>query len=902
VLARGRAALARVRELFRRRARSTAEDDEEFAFHVEMETAENMRRGMSGREARRAALLRFGGTQRFREEVRDARGVVALDNLARDARFALRRLRRAPAFAAGVIATLGIGVGAAVGIGSIVYGVLLRDLPYPNPDQLVRVGFLTPGIAGQGDLQSDATYLHFATSAHAFSALGMYWTTDQHYVSGPDAPERVTIAMMTPNVFTLLGVRPMLGRLFVPHDTSWYGESLLPVLISEHYWRRRYGGDPSAIGRHIGTDFGTRVIIGVLPRSFAFPMPSVELYFPAPVPVNHPQIAARSVNVIGRLRSGVTIRQAQAELNALIPALTARFPAITREMLRRSGARASVESLKTATVAPVRPQLVLLGVLVAVVLLIAITNVANLFLLRVERARTESAIARSLGAGRLALARRFVLEGIGLGLASAVVALPAAALALSTKFGFTERQIPRLHEVSLTPGTIALLLGATVLIGAVVALAAASRPQAAGMFDQLRASHAASSGTTRRAQHGLVAFQLAVALVLLVAAGLLGRSFWNLRNADIGFRPQGAMTFQLSLPYGRDGYTQYARSAEFEAALADRLAALPGVTSVGVAERIPLESSGAPNLDIQLRAAGGRARTPIEAAHNMASAGYFGAIGIPLQAGRPFRAGDLRGVPAVMVSASLANALFGATDAVGRQVEVTPDAGTTPRTFRIVGVVGDVQWGRIEDGDVPMVYFPILRDGDGLPADSNAVWYTPMHVQYVLRGTRLPAGPAIQRIVTTLDGRVPAAGSRTLTSIVDDATARVRLTLLLIAVAGVAALLLAVVGVYSVVAYAAAGRRREFGIRLALGAAPERIGGMVLREGLMMTGIGTVLGLVAALGATRLLRALLYNVKPTDGAGFGAATALLIVVTLIAALLPARRAARTAPAVVLRGE
>ncbi len=656
------------------------------------------------------------------------------------------------------------------------------------------------------------------------------------------------------------------------------------------------------IGRHIGTDFGVRAIIGVLPRSFAFPTTSVDLYFPAPVPVNRPQITARSVTVIGRLRDGVTAQEAKAELDALVPALTGRFPTITREMLQASGARVSVQSLKTATVAPVRQQLVLLGVLVGVVLLIATTNVTNLFLLRVERARTESAIALSLGAGRVAVARRFVLEGMVVGLASAVVALPAAALALTTKFGFTERQIPRLHEVSFTPGTVALLLGVTVLIGAVVGLAAASRPQASGMFDQLRASHSASSGTRRRAQRGLVELQLAVALVLLVAAGLLGRSFWNLRHADIGFRPRGAMTFQLSLPYGRDGYTQYARGAEFEARLADRLVALPGVTSVGVAERIPLASSGAANLDMQLRATDGRGRTAVEAAHNMASAGYFHAMGIPLRAGRTFRAGDLHGAPAVVVSAALARALFGTTDAVGRQLLATPDAGTTARTFRIVGVVGDVQWGRIEDGDVPMVYFPILRDGDGLSADSNAVWYTPMHVQYVVRGTRLPSGPAIQRIVTKLDARVPAAGSRTLASIVDDATARVRLTLLLIAAAGAAALLLAVIGVYSVVAYAAAGRMHEFGIRLALGAAPTRIGGMVLGEGLRIAGFGTVLGLLAALGVTRFLRALLYDVKPTGVAEFVGATVLLIVVTLTATLLPAHRAARTPPAVVLRGE
>ncbi len=588
--ARIHAALARVAEVFRRRSRSTAEQRDEFAFHVEMQTAENIRRGMNPAEARRAAMVRFGGVQRFRQETHDARGLVAIDHVVRDTRFAFRRLRRAPAFAAGVIATLGVGVGAAVGIGSIVYGVLLRDLPYHNPGQLVRVGFLTPGIAGQGDLQSAATYLHFARSARSFSALGMYWTSDEHYVTGGDAPERVTIAMTTPNVFTLLGVRPLLGKLFAPGDSSWYGESLLPVLISESYWRRHYGADSSVVGRRIVTDVGSRIITGILPQSFAFPMPSVDLYFPSPVPVNHPQISARSVNVVGRLRDGVSAREAQAELNALVPAIAARFPTITHDMLASSGARASVESLKAATVAPVRDQLVALGVLVAVVLLIATTNVVNLFLLRVERASTENAIALSLGAGRLALARRFVLEGIVLGLGSAAVALPAAGLALSTRFVFTDRQIPRLHEVSFTAGTVALVLLGTVVIGAAVGLVAVSRTRVSGVFDRLRASRSASTGAGRRAQDGLVAFQLATALVLLVAAGLLGRSFWNLRNADIGFEPGDAMTFQLSLPYGPDGYAQYARGAAFHAMLADRLIALPGVASAGAAERIPLAS------------------------------------------------------------------------------------------------------------------------------------------------------------------------------------------------------------------------------------------------------------------------------------------------------------------------
>ena len=900
-----RAALARARELFRNRSRVAAEQDEEFSFHIEMETAENIRRGMSEADARRAALLRFGGTQRFHEATSDARGVVALDNLVRDTRFALRRLRRAPAFAAGVIATLGLGIGAAVGIGAIVYGVLFRDLPYDKPDQLVQVGFHTDGIAGSGDLHSAATFVHFAQSARSFTDLGAYTTSDAFALTDGDAPERVTVAMLSPSTFDLLGVRPLLGALFQRKDTSWVGrgDQFLPVLISENLWRRRYGSDPTIIGRVIDLDHGPRMVIGVLPRSFDFPSPSVSVWYPAAFYLRHPQITSRTFTVIGRLRDGVTMSQARAELNTLVPSLSTRFPAITPAMLQRSRARVSVESLESAIVAPVRAQLVLLGVLVAIVLLIATTNVVNLVLLRTERARHEIAISRSLGASRWALAQRFIIEGVVLGLASGIVAIPAAALALSTKFGFTYRQIPRLQEVSFTGETVALVVACAVLIGAAVGLVALTRTRTAGLFDRFRASRSTSSGTWRRAQNGLVAFQVAIALVLLVAAGLLGRSFWNLRNARIGFDPANAMTFQVSLPWGPTGITSYADQAEFHARLMDRLAALPGVTSAGGAMHLPLTGHGSLGYDIQLRAGADAARPAVPATANLASADYFRSMRIPLRAGRSFQSGDLRGTPAVIVSERLATTIFGTTDVIGRSIVQSPErVGASSTAFRIVGVVGDIQRDRIEDGETPMAYFPLLRDGDGLPADSHPIPYRPEELQYVIRGTQLPTASTIRAIVTELDPRVPAANIRTLGSIVADATARVRLTMLLIAVAGAAALLLAVIGVYSVVAYAASGRMREFGIRLALGAAPTRIGGMVLGDGLRLVAIGTVTGLIAALGTTRLLRALLYQVKPTSVAEFAVATVLLVVVTLFATLLPARRAARTHPAVVLRGE
>lgn len=892
-----RTAWARAREVFRR-STLAAERDEEFRFHVDMETAHNIRRGMSDADARRAALVRFGGTQRFREDARDARGVVALDNLARDTRLALRRIRRAPAFAAGVIATLGVGIGVAVGIGAIVYGVLLRDLPYEKPGQLVRVGFHTDGIPGQGTLHTPATYFHFAKSARSFAGLGSYATNDAFNITDGDAPERVAIALVTPGVLTLLGARPVLGQLFEPGDTSWYrGRS--PVLISQELWERRYGGDPAIIGRRIAINRGDRTVIGVLPRAFDFPSASVSLWYPSPTPVGRPGITGRYVTVIGRLRDGVDMAAAAAELNALVPSLAQRFPAITPAMLKESAARASVESLRSVTVAPVRPQLVLLGVLVAVVLLVATTNVVNLFLLRTERASQEIAIALSLGASRVRLAQRFVVEGIVLGLASSLVALPAAALALSTKFGFTEREIPRLHEVSFTGGTVAVLIGCAVAIGAAVGLVAAGRTAVPGrgLFDRLRAARSTPGRAWRGAQNGLVAAQVAIALILVVAATLLGRSFWNLRNADIGFEPANAMTAHVSLPWGPTGYGTYDQAMAFHGKVMDRVAALPGVTGVAVASQLPLSEG----FEGQVTAGDEEGRPAVMATGNAASPGYFQVMGIPLLHGRSFESGDLRGMPAVVVSERLAMNAFGTTDVVGRTLRSPGPDGARGRTFRVVGVVGDVHGERIEDGFVPMMYLPLLRDGGGRLADEGAV-DEPRDVQYAIRGTQLPSASTLQAIVRELDPRVPATSVRTLGSILDDATARVRLTMLLIAVAAASALLLGVIGVYSVVSYAAAGRVREFGIRLALGAAPRRVGALVLGDGLRVVAIGTLAGLAASLSATKFLRALLYEVEPTSVAEFVLATAILGAGTLLATVLPARRAARTDPATVLRGD
>jgi len=537
-----------------------------------------------------------------------------------------------------------------------------------------------------------------------------------------------------------------------------------------------------------------------------------------------------------------------------------------------------------------------------VVLLIACANVASLFLLRAEQARQETAVAISLGATRAALAQRFMSEGLLLGAASIVVALPVAAIALTTKFGFGPREVPRLHEIAFGVWTIVLVALISLTVGAVVGAAALTRAAAgpSDVGDALRGGaggRATASVSWHRVQRTLVTVQVAMALALLAGSALLARSFLNLMNAPLGFEPARTMTFAVSLPYGPG--TNNVKGAMFHAQMMDRLGALPGVEGVAAAQRFPLMPVG---IELRLRRDEDADGTAAIANSYVASAGYFDVMGIPLRAGRSFAPGDLRAAtPAVVVSRTLARSLFGDADPLGRLVrDVRP--GVRQRAYQVVGVAGDVPAHRIEDGPSPDVYFPLLRDGDGLHPDSaGRIPHGLRWMSYVIRGTP-PSEATIRGIMKDLDQRVPPTAIKSLEAYVGEATAKVRLTLLLLGVAAGAALILGVVGVYSVVSYAAAGRLREFGVRLALGDTSAGVQRRVLRDGLSLAAAGIVAGSVLALIGARLLRSLLYEVSPTSPRELIGAGVLLVAVMLLAALVPARRAARTDPAVVLRGE
>jgi putative ABC transport system permease protein len=899
MLYRVRAAIARVRELFRHRSDSAAEQDEEFALHIDLETAENVRRGMGEADARRAALLRFGGTQRFREEASDARGVVALDNLARDTRFALRRLRRAPSFSLGAIATMAVGVAGAVAIGTLVHGVLLRPLPYPDADGLVDVRFRTPGLdGGRETAHSPATYVHVRDGARAFAAIGAYHVNDAVNLTDGDDPQRVTAALMTPGVFRAIGVAPAIGRPF--SDADALDRATIPVLISHELWRRRYAGDSAIVGRRIEINRNPRRVVGVMPPGFAFPIAGTSVWYALNVEVERAALNSRYLSVVARLRDGITPADAEREVNALVPQIAERFPAITAAAVRESQARPEIVPLRESIVAPVREQLRLLGLTMLFVLLIAAANVGNLFLLRSERLRHEVAITAALGGGSAALARRFVTEGVVLGLAATLVALPIVAMALTMKFGFGTREIPRLHEIAFGPGPAFTVLAVSLVLGVVVGLMAFARARRTQLGAGLRASERTTTGGAwRRVQQALVTAQVAIALTLLLGAALMGSSLWNLQRVQLGFVPAGKASFELTLPFA--GYARYPEVAAFHAALLDRLRAIPGVQGVEAALEIPLIPETPEAMVLGFDGVG--TGTEDRGAPNIVTPDYFRLMGIPLLHGRTFVSGDLRAEnPAIVLSASLARSLFGTTDALGQLVR--PPSPGKDVFFRVVGVVGDVPRSRLDEPASRMAYFPQLRDGDGVPGETIRLPLIMRGGRYVLRTEQPIAAlaPLIREEVRALDRRVPVTNITTLPAMVDAATARVRLTMLLLAAAAAAAVLLGVIGIYTVVSYAVAGRQREFGVRVALGATSGRIERMVMREGTAMIALGAAAGMLVAMGGARLAQSMLYGVTPTEPALYVSVTMLLMVLAFAATLVPARRAAHVNPADVMRGE
>jgi putative ABC transport system permease protein len=890
-----RSVWVRARKLVHRRS-VDAEFEDEMRFHLDAEVAHNVERGLSPDEARRQALVAFGGVSNVREEAREARGFPGLEAFMRDARLSLRRLRRAPAFTAGVVGTLAIALGAATGIGTLVHGVMLKPLPYPDADRLVQLAVHTPGLDIATDDHSAGTYLYVAEEARSFSALGWYSINEGVTITDGE-PERVVGANLTPSVLRILGAKPVAGRLFLDDDAAPDRDGK-GVLISHEIWQRRFNADPQVAGRTIELNRRSRLILGVLAPAAEAPWNRVAVYFPEVVTSSSAGLNSRYFKMIGQLAPDATLERAQQDLDLLASRMHERYPEVSAEKLREMGFRMTVQSLRDATIAPVRAELRLLAVMVGALLLIAVANVTTLALLRAEKLRGEVAVARALGASGGAVVRRFVIEGGLLAFGGAALALPLAALALSVRFGFTDAEIPRLHDINVTPAIVAGLAITSLVIGVLLGFVSSVRADGGSTAQTLRDDGRTTRGRRwRRVQASLVTVQVAFALTLLLGAGLMGMSFLRLQGVDIGFASAERTTFVLRVPWS--AYRSWTEVTGFHARVEEALGQVPGVTRATAAMELPSTSQ---LLGIHPRLDATRQDGRVTQAFinmNVVSPSFFDVMEIPIRAGRRFEANDLAGpTPGVVLAASLARELFGEEDPVGREVQLASGGKFPP--YRVVGVSGDLYGERIADGPLRVLYFPLLPQ----VAEGVQMPEVPAGMSFVVRSS-LPVAqlvPQFRQAVASVDPRIPIWGVRTLDSIVADSMARARLTMLLLGVAALATLLLSALGLYSVIAYAVAARRREFAVRLALGATPALVRGLVMREGAVVTGLGVVLGLALTFASVRLLRSVLYEVSATDPRLFVAGTLVVLMATGIAILVPARRAAAADPAGALRSE
>jgi predicted permease len=808
-----------------------------------------------------------------------------MSNLLHDARLALRALRRQPGFAAVAILTLALGIGATTAVFSVVYGVLLRPLPYPDAERLVRVYADREGVQWTASPPDFTDWRAQATSFEDLAALA----PTSLAVTGDGPAQQRAAARVTAAFFPVLGVTPALGRGFTDaHEVP--GQNRV-VVLSDALWRSQYGADPGIVGRTMRLDGVDSDVIGVMPAGFAEPA-AAELWVPLAFTPRDltTQRGAHYLSVYGRLRPGVTVDRADREMREIAARIDAAYPEAN------PGWRAQVTSLRDALVGDAqRPLYALLGA-VGLVLLMTCVNVASLLLSRAVARDHEIAIRVALGVNRLRLVRGVLAESLVLALAGGALGVAFATWGIAALGRLAPADLPRMEQVGVNPLVLGFTLGVSgltaLLFGAAPSLQLLRRRNDAGIVTGPRGGTAGR--VAQRWRRGLVTAQIAFAVTLVAGAGLLIKSFGRLMATDPGFRPDGVLTFNLALP--DNGYQEPARVDAFARNVEERLRALPGVDDVGMVFGLPLSGF---SYSISVRTLDGRALTPEEeerlgAQLRFVTPGYFRTIGMTVLRGRGITDADVAGGrPVAVINETAARRLFGNDDPIGRHLEFGTSMGLGGDRVNgeIVGLVRDVKDVALGDPARGHVYF------------AHAQWPVGF-LQPVLRtsGDPLALAASAQRAVAAVDPDVPVYRVRSLAQMRAASAARERFLMLVLGVFAGAALALAAVGIYGVVAHTVAQRTRELGIRMALGARAADILWLILRQGAILGGLGAALGLIGALVASRALARLLYQVTPSDPPILALGVVGLFVITLVASYLPARRAAGADPVEALRHE
>lgn len=887
-----RAWLSRFGGLFGVRRRD-ADLADELQAHLAMQVEDNVRSGMRPEEARRQALIRLGGTTQAMELYRERSGLPQVDTFLQDVRYGARMLRKNPGFATLGIITLALGIGANTAIFSVINTVMLRPLPYPDADRLVLMNEMAVD-RGRVDMMSVSwkDYLDWQRQARSFQNLGIF-RAQNLTLTGVDQPERLNGAMVSADVFNALGIQPFLGRTFVAEEDEAGAPSV--AILSEPLWRNRFSASPNVIGRTITLDGMNYTVVGVMPATMRFPSRLTDIWVPLGPYVNgmpssrdnHPGLTAAAL-----LKPNVSLQQATSEMETIAKRIGDQFPDTN------SYVRVRITTLYMNTVGSVRSSLLVLLGAVLFVLLIACVNLANMTLARGEARVRELAVRSALGASRRRLVRQLLVESLLLALTGASLGVTWSWMALRVLVASQLSSLPRIDLIRMDLPVLGFTLVVTLVVAVLFGLWPALRissPKAQASIKQATPALSPRAGL----RPFLVVAEVGLAMVLLVGATLMIRTFSSLTNVPLGFRPEHVVTMRLSLPSRNHSTVQW---VTFYRNLLTRVEALPGVQAAGVSSLTPLAGGGSESgIFTEPLPKDPRDHGP-GCTFGAVSGGYFDAMGIQFMRGRSFTEHDsAESEPVIIVDEAAVRAFWPDQDPIGRRVafEFRGQSVVDPQPVwrKVVGVVRTVRhYDLISPNSRLQVYVPYAQPPFGyatLPAMTLMV--------------RTATSPetlvnAVRHEVASLDPALPVFSVRTMTEYVDGVLEQPRLSMALMASFGGLALLMAVGGIYGVLSYSVSRRTREIGIRMALGASRGQILGFIMREGAMLSMAGVALGGTGALASMRLIRSLLYGVSVTDAATYLLVPVVLLTVALSATFLPARRATRIDPMVALRYE
>ncbi len=874
----------RCRSLFRR-ARVERELDEELRFHLDQQMAENLAAGMSAEQARYAARRKVGGVEQIKEECREARRVNLVDDLWRDMRYAARVLRKSPGFTAAAVLTLALSIGANTAIFSAVQAVLLEPLAFRNPDRLVMIWEDSTFLGFPQDTPAPANFMDWKKRNRVFEDMAALKGNLMN-LTGDGPAEEVEVKEATANLFPLLGLRPVAGRTFLPEEDRAGSRKL--VLLSQGLWVRRYGASPEIIGQPVRLNAESYTVVGVLPAAFDFP-DRVDVWMPLALSSQDwQQRDSHFLEVVGRLRDGVTLERARSDMAAIAKQLEQEYP----ETNTRIGT--VVVPLHDQFVGSLRLGLIVLMAAVGGVLLIACANLANLMLARSTARQREMAVRIALGAGRERIVRQVLTESILLSLLGGAAGVVLAAWT----FAFLRELVPLTLAAKTTlhlDGPV-LLFATAVAAGAGILFGMAPSLEVVGVTISETLKQGGRGGASSRGNRmrsTLVVAQVSVSVILLIGTGLMLQTLWRLHQVDPGFRPDHVLCLRTSLSDTK--YRQLKDRAEFYQRALAGVNAIPGVISAGYTTYLPLTNRGGTSEFI-MEGKPKRTGERDDANHRVVTPDYLRTIGVSLIAGRFLNESDGPDAPPVaLVNQTMARQYWPGENPLGKRFKLDDGTSTAP-WITIVGVVGDVRQMGLDAVARAEMYFSYQQ-----PAGSFG-YFRPRDLAIRVAGGPLGLAPAVRHVIAGVDQDQPISHVQAMAQLLDSEVASRRVQAQLLGAFAALALVLAALGIYGVLAYAVAQRTSEIGLRMALGARGNDVLRAVMSQGARLIGGGVVLGIAGAWVLTRLMDSLLYGVRATDTGTFAAAVALFLLVGLSACYLPARRAARVDPMVALRHE